>query len=118
MHKAALSFVTLIAVAFALCSPALARGGNSGGGGSATTASSHATSSSGGNHQPQSQQQAASKQKSKGGKSGQQQYLKYNFSTVYTTKSSGAGAGKARFNEFTITKGSIRRHPNFFRNSK
>ena len=112
MHKAALSFVTVIVVAFALCSPALARGGNSGGGGSATTTSSHATSSSGGNHQPQSQQQAVSKQKSKGGKSGQQQYLKYNFSTVYTTgKSSGDGAGKARFNEFTIKKTSDQASP-------
>ena len=94
MHKAALSFVTVITVAFALCSPALARGGNSGGGGSATTTSSHATSSSGGNHQPQSQQQAT------------------------TGKSSGAGAGKARFNEFTITKGIDQASPNFFRNSK
>jgi|SRR6516225_5308048 hypothetical protein len=110
MHKAALSFVTVIA--FALCSPALARGGNSGGGGSATTTSSHATSNSGGNHQPQSQQQAASKQHSKGGTSGQQQYLKYDFSTVYTTgKSSGDGAGKARFNEFTIKKTSDQASP-------
>ena len=85
MHKAALSFVTVIA--FALCSPALARGGNSGGGGSATTTSSHATSSSGG--------------------------------TVYTTgQSSGAGAGKARFNEFTIKKTSDRASPSFFGNIK
>jgi hypothetical protein len=92
MHKAALSFVTVIAVAFALCSPALARGGNSGGGGSATTTSSHATSSSGGNHQPQSQQQAASKQ-----------------------KSSGAGAGRARFDVFTATKGIDTASPYLFR---
>ena len=84
MHKAALSFVTVIVVAFALCSPALARGGNSGGGGSATTTSSHATSSSGG--------------------------------TVYTTgQSSGAGAGRARFDVFTATKGIDTASPYLFR---
>ena len=95
MSKGTLSFTIVIVVAsVGLSLPAFAKSGNSGGGQSTPATSSHATTNSGGTNQTQSgnSQQSAGKKSKGSGKT----YLKYNFGTVFTTKSAAATKPKTK----------------------